>query len=201
MHQGKWENMLDAKATGWRGYQKRDLPAGWQVVDGALTRVAQGGDIVYSSSYSDFEFEFDWKVGPKGNSGVFFRAVESTERIFHNAAEYQILDNAGHADGGYPTTVAGSNYALYGAPKDAVKPAGEWNTGRIVANGSHVEHWLNGRRVVSYDVGSADWVAKVKASKFNEWPLYGKAKQGLIGLQDHGDWVAYRNLRIRAIGA
>lgn len=195
-----WVSILDAQATGWRGYQKQSLPAGWSVVDGALTRTGEGGDIVYgTSTYRNFELEFEWKLADKGNSGVFYRATEATEWIYENAPEYQVLDNIGHRDGAGPTTVAASNYALYGAPADAVKPVGEWNTGRIVVRNTEVEHWLNGQKVVSYTLWSPDWEAKVKASKFVEWPSYGRAREGFIGLQDHGDWVAYRNIRIRRL--
>ena len=197
---GEWRNLLDAKATGWRGFRKTALPDGWKVLDGALTRVAAGGDIVYGAEeFGDFEFEFDWKLMPKGNSGVFFRATESTTRIFEGAPEYQVLDNLEHPDNKTDLTVAGANYSLHSAPRDAVRPVGEWNTAKIVAHGSHVQHFLNGRKVVDYDLWTPAWEAKVKASKFVEWPSYGRAKKGLLGLQDHGDWVAYRNMRVRAV--
>jgi hypothetical protein len=199
--QGPWKNLLSgADATGWRGYRQAQLPAGWKVIDGALTRVAAGGDIVYGAeSFGDFELELEWKLNPKGNSGIFYRATEETRRIFENAPEYQVLDNIGHPDNATDLTVAGANYALDGAPRDAVKPVGEWNVARIIARGAHVEHWLNGRKVVTYQLWSPEWEAKVKASKFVEWPPYGRARRGFIGLQDHGDWVAYRNIRMREL--
>ncbi|MCC6317335.1 MAG: DUF1080 domain-containing protein [Gemmatimonadaceae bacterium] len=198
---GPWRSLIDARATGWRGYQKAGLPDGWKVVDDALTRVAAGGDIVYGAeAFGDFELEFEWKVGPKGNSGVFYRAGEATARIYENAAEYQVLDNIGHPDNTTELTVAGANYALYPAPRDAVKPVGEWNVARIVARGAHVEHWLNGRKVVEFELWSPDWERRMKASKFVEWPTYARASRGFIGLQDHGDWVAFRNMRIRTFG-
>lgn len=198
---GGWRNLLDAKATGWRGYQKAALPDGWKVVDGALTRVGAGGDIVYGAeAYGDFELELEWKIGPKGNSGIFFRATEDTKRIYENAPEIQVLDNLGHPDNKTDLTVAGSNYALHPAPRDAVKPVGEWNAVRIVVQGAHVQHFMNGRKVVDYELWTPDWEAKVKASKFVEWPSYGRARRGFIGLQDHGDWVAFRNIRIRPVG-
>jgi hypothetical protein len=196
---GAWRNLIDARATGWRGYQKKELPAGWKVENGALTRVATGGDIVFSEEFGDFELEFEWKVQRKGNSGVFYRAGEATARIYENAAEYQVLDNIEHPDNKTDLTVAGANYALYPAVRDAVKPVGEWNTARIIARGAHVEHWLNGRKMIESELWSPDWEARVKASKFVEWPTYGRAKSGLIGLQDHGDWVAFRNMRIRSL--
>lgn len=197
---GEWKSLLDEAGTGWRGYRQSSLPAGWKVIDRALTRVGTGGDIVYGAEqFVDFELELEWKIQPKGNSGIFFRASETTERIYENAPEIQVLDNIGHPDNKTDFTVAGSNYALHPAPRDAVKPVGEWNTIRLVVRGSHVEHWLNGRQVVSYELWSPDWEAKVKASKFVEWPSYGRAAKGYIGLQDHGDWVAYRRIRVRSL--
>lgn len=183
----------------WRGYQKTELPAGWQVLDGALTRVARGGDIVSTEQFGDFELELEWMVKDRGNSGIFIRALETTPLIYHNAPEYQVLDDAGHADGKSRLTAAGSNYALHPSPPGHVKPAGEWNHTRIVANGSHIEHWLNGTKVVEYELHTPEWKQRVAGTKFKEWPAYGQARRGHIGLQDHGDWVAYRNIRIREI--
>lgn len=195
-----WRSLLDSAATGWRGYKQATLPTGWQVVDGALTRTGPGGDIIHGTEmFGDFELELEWQLRPKGNSGVFYRATEETRRIFENAPELQVLDNIGHPDNATDLTVAGSNYALHPAPRDAVRPVGEWNTVKIVARGAHVEHWLNGRQVVSYELWSPEWEALVKGSKFVEWPSYGRAAKGYIGLQDHGDWVAYRHIRIRPL--
>jgi hypothetical protein len=198
---GEWRPLLPGgTATGWRGYQKETLPDGWQVVDGALTRVGEGGDIVYAAEqFGDFELELEWKIAKNGNSGVFYRATEATTRIYENATELQVLDNIGHPDNRTDLTLAGSNYGLYPAPRDGVKPVGEWNTVRVIARGGHVEHWLNGKRVVSYELWSPDWEGRVKGSKFNQWPQYGRAKRGFIGVQDHGDWVAFRNMRIREL--
>jgi hypothetical protein len=111
----------------------------------------------------------------------------------------QVLDDAGHVDGKNRLTSAGSNYGLHAAPAGVVKPVGEWNQVRLLVRGSHVEHWLNGQKVVEYELWTPEWEALVKASKFVEWPGYGRATRGHIALQDHGDWVAYRNIRIRAL--
>ncbi len=196
----QWINLLDERASGWRGFRKESLPDGWRVVDGALTRVGVGGDIVYGAkAFADFELELEWKLRPAGNSGIFFRATEDVRRMFEGAPEMQVLDNEGHPDNKTNLTVAGSNYALHPAPRDATRPIGEWNAVRIVARGAHIEHWLNGRKVVDYELWTPEWEAKVKASKFVEWPTYGRAKAGFIGLQDHNDWVAYRNIRVREL--
>lgn len=193
-----WRLLFDGRTTaGWRGFRRDSMPAGWQVVDGALTRVAQGGDIITVDQFENFELALEWKVAPRGNSGVFYRATEATDVIYQNAAEMQVLDDAGHRDGQSQLTAAGSNYGLHAVPPGIAKPAGEWNHARIVANGAHVEHWLNGVKVVEYQLWSPEWEALVKGSKFAEWPPYGRAKRGHIGLQDHGDWVVYRNIKIR----
>jgi hypothetical protein len=109
----------------------------------------------------------------------------------------QVLDDAHHRDGRDPLTSAGADYALYPAPRGVVRPAGEWNQARIVVQGDHVEHWLNGQKLLEYTLGSPDWTARVAASKFSGWKAYGKAARGHIGLQDHGDEVWYRDIKIR----
>ena len=195
-----WILLFDGVSLdGWRGYDRATLPEGWAAEDGTLTRVGPGGDIVYDRVFRDFELTFDWRIPPGGNSGVFYRAEEGEEWIYHSAPEYQILDDAGHPDGQSPLTSAGSNYGLYPAPRGIVRPAGEWNRGRIVVEGDRVEHWLNGTRVVEYVLGSAEWERRVAESKFSQWPAYGRADEGYVGLQDHGDRVWYRNLELREI--
>ena len=111
----------------------------------------------------------------------------------------QVLDDAGHPDGKSRLTAAGAAYDMYPSPAGVVKPAGQWNQARLVVKGNHVEHWLNGVKVVEYEFGSADWKAKLKASKFAGHPHYGRNTTGYIGLQDHGDHVAYRNIKIRVL--
>ncbi|MGE0555283.1 MAG: DUF1080 domain-containing protein [Gemmatimonadales bacterium] len=202
--QAGWTLLFDGSSTaGWRGYGRADMPAGWQVKDGALTRVDRAGDIVTTRRFRNFELELEWKVGPGGNSGIFYRGLESDEPrlhpIFESAPEMQVLDDERHADGKSPLTAAGSNYGLYPAPRGVVRPAGEWNRVRIVVDGDRVEHWLNGQKVVSYQLGSADWKQRVASSKFKQWPLYGTAEEGVIGLQDHGDPVWFRDIKLREL--
>jgi hypothetical protein len=196
-----WRLLFDGQTTaGWRGYQKQEMPAGWQVVDGALTRVGEAGDIISVDQFTDFELSLEWKLSPGGNSGIFYRVTEEGEYGYYSGPEMQVLDDAAHPDGRSRLTSAGSAYGLYAPPAGVVRPAGEWNQVRIIVKGPHVEHWLNGQQVVSYELMSPEWEAKVKATKFAEWPQYGRAPRGHIALQDHGDWVAYRNIRIREIG-
>jgi hypothetical protein len=198
--QPEWVSLFDGTSIAhWRGFKMATVPDGWQVVDGAITRVGAGADLVSREQYRDFEFEFEWKLPPGGNSGVMFRVTEDLERTYHSGPEFQILDNALHADGRNPLTSVGANYALHAPTRDASRPVGEWNQGRLVVNGTHVQHWLNGEKVVDYRLGTAEWAALVKASKFNEWPRYGREPQGYIVIQDHGDRVQFRNLRIRRL--
>lgn len=195
-----WRVLFDGTSTdAWRGYRMDSMPAGWQIEDGTLVRVGDTRDIITRDQFSDFELELEWKVDSAGNSGVMYRVTEEGEWSYHTGPEMQILDDAGHPDGGNRLTSAGSVYGLYAAPAGLVKPAGEWNTARVVVDSNHVEHWLNGTKGVEYELGSPDWEAKVKASKFIDWPGYGRSPRGHIALQDHGDRVAFRNIRIRVI--
>ena len=186
--------------TGWRGYRSPEVPAGWKVVDGALTKDGKTGDLISKDQFGDFDLEFEWKIATGGNAGIFYRGSEEYDHVYWSAPEYQLLDDAAAKDGQSRLTAAGSAYALYPATAGIVKPAGEWNQGRIVAKGGHVEHWLNGKKLVEYELWSPDWEAKVKASKFAAWPSYGRAKKGHIAIQgDHEGLLALRNIRIREL--
>ena len=193
--------MFDGKTlNGWRGYkteQEKAPPAGWWAFNGELVRLGGGGDLMTVEQYGDFEMRFEWKITEYGNSGVIYRIATTEPYPWHTGPEYQILDNAHHPDGANAITSAGSNYAVYEPVKDVTRPVGQWNEGRIIAKGNHVEHWLNGVKVVEYEFGSADWNKRVQASKFGKIPPYGTVKRGYIALQDHESVVMYRNLRIK----
>jgi hypothetical protein len=196
-----WMLLFDGRTlAGWRGYNRPDLPGGWAIDDGALARVGPGGDIITIEQFGDFELALEWRVQGGGNSGIFYRAEEGHAWIYESAPEMQLLDDRRHPDGRDPLTSAGANYGLHAAPRGVVRAAGEWNSARIVAVGPHIEHWLNGVRVVEYELGGEEWRQRVAASKFAAWPAYGRARRGHIGLQDHGDPVWFRNIKIRAIG-
>ena len=195
-----WRLLFDGKTTsGWRNYGKPTISDGWKAQAGTLTRVGAGGDIITTDQFRNFELTIDWKIEPGGNSGVFYRASEDSDAIYWNAPEMQVLDDAKHPDGQNPMTSAGAAYDLYPAPRGAVKPGGEWNTARLIVNGNHVEHWLNGVKLLEYEFGSPDWNSKVAASKFAPHPRFGKNAQGHIGLQDHGNVVSFRNIKIRVL--
>ncbi len=186
-------------AVAWRGFRQADLPGGWQLADGELSRLGSGGDIVTVDQYEDFELELEWKVAPGGNSGIFFHVTEDHEYVWQTGPEMQVLDNEAHQDGLDPRTSAGANYALHAPIDDVSNPAGEWNHVRLVVEGPHVQHWLNGVLLLEYDLWSPDWEARVAASKFDGMPNYGRARSGHIALQDHGDVVWYRNISIRPL--
>jgi hypothetical protein len=196
--QAGWRLLFDGTSlSGWRGYHGSDPPAGWQVVDGTLHRAGRGGDIATVDSFADFELSLEWKLAPGGNSGIFYRAALGEQQIYFSAPEMQVLDDARHRDGGDPLTSAGAAYGLYPAPRGVVHAAGEWNQARITVQDGKVAHWLNGQKLLEYTLGSPEWKARVAASKFAKWQAYGVAPSGHIGLQDHGDPVWYRDIKIR----
>ncbi|HKX46221.1 MAG TPA: family 16 glycoside hydrolase, partial [Planctomycetota bacterium] len=186
-------------AAHWKGYGGDGAPEGWRAASGTLFCDRPGEDLVTRATYKDFELRFDWKVAPGGNSGVFYRVADGEPATYVTGPEYQILDNLRHADGRDPLTSAAANYALHAPALDPTRPAGAWNSSRLVVRGSHVEHWLNGEKLLEFELGSPDWEARVAASKFARWPRYGRVPEGRLALQDHGDPVWFRNLRVRRL--
>ncbi len=195
-----WRLLFDGETTdGWRGFRRQDMPGGWSGAEGELRRVGRGGDIVTTEQFENFELKIDWMVRKGGNSGIMYRVSEEWDRTWKTGPEMQVLDDERHRDGRRRVTSAGSNYALHPAPEGAVRPAETWNEARILVQGGHVEHWLNGVKVVEYELWSDEWEQLVAASKWDTLPGYGRQRRGHIALQDHGDWVAYRNIKIRPI--
>jgi hypothetical protein len=195
-----WRLLFDGQTLkGWRGFRSDNPPAGWKASDGTLSREGSGGDIMTVDQFADFELRLEWKLSKGGNSGIMFRVTQDGGQTYETGPEFQVLDNAGHKDGGDSMTSTGSNYALHPPARDVTRPVGEWNEVRLVVNGPHVEHWMNGVKLLEYELWSADWQQRVKASKFGKMPHYGLAKRGHIALQDHGDPVWYRNIRIRPL--
>jgi len=198
---GGWRSLFDGTSTAaWRGYKEATMPAGWQIVDGVLTKKGSVGDLMTKDQFGNFELALDWKVSSGGNAGVFYRGTEEYDKIYWSAPEYQLLDDAGHPDGQSRLTSAGSDYGLYPSPAGVVKPADQWNSTLIVIKGNTVQHWLNGQKLLEYDLGSPDWQAKVKASKFLAYPHYGLAQKGYIAIQgDHDGALWIRNVRIKEL--
>ena len=196
-----WRALFDGTSLkDWKGYKSDSVPAGWKIENGTLAKDAPVADIVSKDQFGDFELELDWKIGEAGNSGIFYRGTEEYDHIYWSAPEYQLLDDIKASDNKTRLTCAGSAYAIYPSPAGHLKPVGDWNRTRIVARGAHIEHWLNGVKVVDYELGGPDWDAKVKASKFNAYPHYGRATRGYLALQgDHTGTLAFRNIRIREL--
>jgi cytochrome c551/c552 len=215
-----WREIFDGKTlSGWRNYGgDENAVRKWRVEDGTLalaqdgvfpmwdliksaTIGGPGGDLVYyREKFRDFELSLQWKISPGGNSGIFYLVKDETENVtWRTGIEMQVLDNDGHADGKIKTHRAGDLYDLIAADPETVRPPGEWNDVLIRVKDNHIEHWLNGVKVVSIERGSDEWNALVAASKFNDMPGYGKSESGYIALQDHGDPVWYRNIRIREL--
>jgi 3-keto-disaccharide hydrolase len=200
-----WRLLFDGKTTsGWRGFKKTDFPADrWVVRDGALAHIPSGagdshgsGDIVTAGRFSDFDLRFDWRIAPGGNSGLKYFVTEDREGPI--AHEYQVLDDARHPDakiGAHRQTAAFYDVLPPAADKP-LRPVGEWNESRVLVRGNHVEHWLNGSRVLQYELGSPELKAAIARSKFKDVPGFGTKIDGQILLQDHGDEVAFRNLKI-----
>jgi hypothetical protein len=208
--QAGWQLLFDGKTTeGWRGYKMDKMPPGWKVIDGALVRVSGGAggkgagggdDIITVEQFDDFEFQLEWKIVDRaGNSGLILRASEDALTSWHTGPEMQVLDNAAYP-GRDVRQLAGACYDLYAPQKDVSNPRGRWNAVRVVAAGDHVEHWLNGVKLLEYELGSDDWNGRVAKSKFrNMKHFHQPPTKGHICLQDHTARIEYRNIKIRPL--
>ncbi len=187
----------------WHDYQRDGIS--WKIEDGSLTTEGGKGDIITNDTYQNFELEFEWKISEAGNSGVIYLVQDDQQynHSFETGPEYQIIDaNNFVKKSDYPLSDSqktGANYALQAAQGAMMKPLDKFNRGKIIVNNGHVEHWLNGKKVVDYELWTDAWKAKVAQTKFNEMPGYGQAKSGHIALQDHDDQVWFRNMRIRRL--
>ncbi|HEY2905122.1 MAG TPA: DUF1080 domain-containing protein [Vicinamibacterales bacterium] len=197
----RWRTLFDGSSLdAWRGYQSDTIPAAWHITAGTLTKHVPVADIVSKDEFGDFELQLEWKISAAGNSGIFYRGTEEYDHIYWTAPEYQLLDDEKAADNKTRLTCAGAAYGLYPSPAGHLKPVGQWNSTRILAKGAHVEHWLNGVKLLEYELWSPDWELKVKASKFSVWPNYGRARKGHFALQgDHDGTLAFRNIRVREL--
>jgi hypothetical protein len=208
--EGPWVSLFDGKTMeGWTGF-RGPANAVWMVKDGALvvnregepgTPGKGGSNLRTVREFGDFELEWEWRNAPGGNSGLFYRTTEEEERPQWTAVEYQLLDEGAHPDGkNGPDRWSGAAYALYPPAADA-KPVmvGQWNKSRVVARGTSVEHYLNGKLACRFTVGSEDWKTRVAAGKFATWKRFGVPMKGYIALQDHGHFTAFRKMRIREL--
>lgn len=193
-----WTLLFDGRTThGWRGFKTPAPDAGWTAKGGVLSPDPKTSkDIITKAEFSNFELSFEWRISPKGNSGVMYHVIEQGEETYQSGPEYQVLDNA---RGEPPPEQAGGLFALYAPVGAFTRPVGEFNQARIVVDHGKVQHWLNGAKVAEYDLHSADFKARVAASKFSAWPQFASSDTGHIALQNHGDAVAYRNIKIRPL--
>jgi hypothetical protein len=205
---GSWTSLFDGSTLkGWHGYNKAGVVKNWEIEEGALVclgaaKDASGGDIVTDKKFANFELKWEWKVNKGCNSGVMYHVVEGSKwhSPYETGPEYQIIDDIGFPEHLEDWQQAGADYAMHTANSDKkLKPVGEWNTSSIIFNKGHVEHWLNGKKIVEFEAWSADWNKKRETGKWKDYPDYGKAKTGEIALQDHGDKAFYKNIMIREL--
>lgn len=208
-----WELLFDGKTTsGWRNFKKEGIGSSWKVVDGTLMldsernaegnwQAKDGGDIITEEQYENFELSLEWKINQCGNSGIMFNVVESDEYefVWQTGPEMQVLDNTCHPDSKIHTHRAGDLYDMIACKYETVLPSGQWNKVRLIVNNGKAEHWLNGRKLVEYEMFNEDWKAMIAKSKFKDMPGFGKSRSGHISLQDHSDPVWYRNIKIRKL--
>jgi len=201
-------SLFDGKSfNGWHSFNGGKEIKSWTIEDSAMVclgtaKDAHGGDIVSDNDYENFELTWDWKVTKGANSGVMYHVIEDTlyKAPYETGPEYQIIDDAGFPAKLEEWQKAGADYAMY-LPNDKkhLKPVGEWNTSKIVFNKGHVEHWLNGEKIVEFQAWDDEWTKKKNEGKWKDYPGYGKARKGKIALQDHGNKVYYKNITILAL--
>ncbi|GHA38566.1 glycosyl hydrolase [Salinimicrobium marinum] len=204
----EWQSLFDGNGTeGWRMYNGEELSDTWIVEDGTLKSLGTGGDIggdiVYGDEeFGEFELQLEWKIAEGGNSGIFYHVVEDEQydAPYYTAPEYQIIDQEGFPQKLEPWQSIGADYGMYDPDYDgALKDVGEWNTSRIVFTNDKVTYWLNGKKTVEFDPWSEDWKKRKNEGKWSEFEDYGEAREGLIGLQDHGSYTWFRNIKIRRL--
>ncbi len=200
-----WKLLFDGYSTaGWRGYNRNEMDEGWTVEDGSLVALGKGGDIggdiITDEEFDSFELTLEWKISTGGNSGILYRVVEGDyPAVYATGPEYQIIDDLGFPEPLENWQTTGANYGMHPPQKAKIKPAGEWNSSRIIIEKNRVEHWLNGVKVVEYTLWSDEWNRLVAEGKWRDYPDYGKASRGHISLQDHGSKTWFRNIKIRSL--
>lgn len=203
-----WVSLFDGKSLqGWHGFNQADEVGNWVVEDSLLTFLGRADnsrvDLVTDAEFDNFEVEWEWKISEGGNSGLMYHVVEDVKyKAPHETGpEYQLIDEIGFPGTLESWQLAGANYAMHPADntKKELRPVGEWNLSKIVYDSGHVEHWLNGQKVVSFEEGTPEWNAEKTEGKWKDFPDYKRANRGRIALQDHGDPVWFRNIRIREL--
>jgi hypothetical protein len=203
--EASWVPLFDGETTaGWRGFKSDSVPGGWVVEKDMLVTLGKGGDlggdIITDKEYEDFELSLEWAISEGGNSGIFFNVLENDyPTVYATGPEYQLIDDAGFPQPLEEWQKTGANYAMHNAVNTSLKTVGDFNSSRIKVVDGFVEHWLNEEKVLAYALWTPDWYQRVKESKWKDYPGYGLARKGHIGLQDHGSLVKFRNIRIREL--
>lgn len=204
-----WQLLFNGRdLSGWRSFDGSVPARTWVVRDGTLMLnkadgQMSGTDLVTADTFGAFELTLDWKVERGGNSGILYlaRQMPDAPLLYQTGLEMQVLDDAGHSDGKIPTHRAGSLYDMTVPPAGVSRPAGNWNHARLLVERGRIRQWLNGTLTADVSYGDAAWRKRVAASKFAKMPRFGTFPSGVIGLQDHGEPVAFRNIKLRRIGA
>ncbi|MCF8381611.1 MAG: DUF1080 domain-containing protein [Bacteroidales bacterium] len=190
--------------SGWRSFHS-DTIEGWTVEDSCLTALGKGGDlggdIISTDKFENFILELEWKIEPEGNSGIMFHVLEDGYKTtYETGPEYQLIDDKGFPEPLEDWQTTAANYAMHKASDNKqINPVGEFNKTKIVVDSSHVEHWINGVKVVEYELWSEEWLKLKESGKWKDYPDYGMAKSGYISLQDHGSKTWFRNIRLKKL--
>ncbi|HMP98260.1 MAG TPA: DUF1080 domain-containing protein [Cyclobacteriaceae bacterium] len=199
-----WEVLFDgSNLNSWRTF--RNMPQNsWEIVEGTLhckdfDQAQQRADLITLNQYENFELHFEWKIGHQGNSGVMYRVSEDLDQPYLSGPEYQLIDDENFPGELNEWQRSGADYAMHAAEGAEINPAGEWNVSKLIVNGHEVEHWLNGKPVVAYEIGSADWLERKANSKWADAEGYAAYAKGHICLQDHGQEVWFRNIKIKSL--
>lgn len=206
--EAEWISLFDGKTlSGWHGFNKKGEVKNWTIEDSALVCLGAahgdtGGDIVSDKEFENFELTWDWKITKGGNSGVMYHVIEDPKykAPYETGPEYQVLDDVGFPEKLEEWQKTGADYAMNLAnDKKKLKPVGEWNNSKIVFNKGHVEHWLNGEKIVEFQAWDETWTKAKTEGKWKDYPDYGSAKKGRIALQDHGNKAYFKNIMIREL--
>jgi len=202
---GKWKSLFDGRSfTGWRTYQNKPANS-WMAYEGVLSNKGNSdtstkhADLISEQQFENFELSVDWKIAPKANSGILYLVTEAFPASYRSGPEYQLIDDTGYPQKLENWQKTAANYAMDPPMVDATKPAGKWNHTVIRVNKGHVEHWLNGKKIVEYELGSDTWKQHKAAGKWKDDMGYGASRRGHIALQDHGGEAWFKNIRIREL--
>lgn len=200
-----WKLLFDGESLdGWRDFKGETVGDGWTVEEGNLVALGKGGDfggdIISIDQFENFILVFEWKISEGGNSGVFFHVLEDDyPTVYATGPEYQLIDDVGFSGDLEDGQVCGANYAMHPPVNVKLMPAGEWNTTKKIVDGPHVTHFLNGNKVVEYEMWTNEWTELVNNGKWGDYPDYGLARKGHMALQDHGDQIWFRNIKIKEL--